>query len=94
VARSPRPSLTGVSPPGSSRAAIELAERALRLTRDDAAVIDTLAAAYASAGRFAEAAQAAQRAHSLASQAGEAALAAEIGRRLALYRRGLPYVER
>ncbi|MBW1684428.1 MAG: hypothetical protein JRS35_05125 [Deltaproteobacteria bacterium] len=74
--------------------AIELAERALRLTRDDAAVIDTLAAAYASAGRFAEAAQAAQRAHSLASQAGEAALAAEIGRRLALYRRGLPYVER
>ena len=66
----------------------------MRLAPDDAAVLDTLAAAYASARRFAEAAQAAQRAHSLASQAGEAALAADIGRRLALYRRRLPYVER
>jgi tetratricopeptide (TPR) repeat protein len=74
--------------------AIELAERALRLAPDDAAVVDTLAAAYASAGRFGEAAQAAQRARSLAAQAGEAALAADIGRRLALYQRGLPYVER
>jgi tetratricopeptide (TPR) repeat protein len=73
--------------------AVELAERAVRLA-PDAAVVDTLAAAYASAGRFADAVQAAQRAHSLASQAGEAALAVEIGRRLALYRRRLPYVER
>jgi tetratricopeptide (TPR) repeat protein len=72
--------------------AIELAERAVRLAPAAAAVVDTLAAAYASARRFDEAAQAAQRAHSLASQSGEVALAADIGRRLA--QRGLPYVER
>jgi tetratricopeptide (TPR) repeat protein len=77
-----------------SAGAIELAERASRLAPGDAAVVDTLAAAYASARRFDDAAQVAQRAHGLASQAGEAALAADIGRRLALYRRGLPYVER
>jgi Flp pilus assembly protein TadD len=74
--------------------AIELAERAAGLAPDEAAVIDTLAAAYASARRFADAAQAAQRAYSLASQAGDAALAADIESRLALYRRRLPYVER
>jgi len=74
--------------------AIELAERAVRLAPDDAAVLDTLAAAYASARRFADATQTAGRAQSLALQAGDAALAAEIGRRLALYRRGLAYVER
>ncbi len=66
----------------------------MRLAPDEAAVLDTLAAAYASARRFADAVQAARRAHSLASQAGDAALAADIQRRLALYRRRLPYVER
>ena len=74
---------------------VQLAQRACELTGyRQPAVLDTLAAAYASARRFADAARAAQRAHSLASQAGEEALAADIGRRLALYRSRLPYVER
>jgi tetratricopeptide (TPR) repeat protein len=74
--------------------AIELARRAARLAPDDAAVLDTLAAAYASARRFADAERTAERALGLATRAGDSALAADIERRLALYRRGVSYVER
>ncbi|HZL99203.1 MAG TPA: hypothetical protein VFD43_03030, partial [Planctomycetota bacterium] len=51
-------------------------------------VLDTLAAAYAAAGRFDEAIETAERALRLASSSNEQALAAAVARRLELYRRG------
>jgi tetratricopeptide (TPR) repeat protein len=84
--------------------ALALAERALvlasdpRRTRDPlrerAAVLDTLAAAQARAGRGAEAQRTAGEAVALAERAGDAPLAAEIGARLSLYAAGRPYLER
>jgi len=84
--------------------ALALAERALALvggprrTRDPrlerAAVLDTLAAAQARAGRSEEAARTAGRAAELAARAGDAALAAEIRARLSLYAARRPYLER
>jgi tetratricopeptide (TPR) repeat protein len=57
-----------VTPLGKARA-IELAERAVALTHNtDPAVLDTLAAAYANAGRFSKAAETATRAVALASK--------------------------
>jgi tetratricopeptide (TPR) repeat protein len=68
--------------------AVELAERALRLSGGrDAATLDTLAAAYAEAGRFPEAAQTARRALSIASRP----LADGLKARLALYETGRPF---
>ena len=74
--------------------AVLLAEGARDLSGDDPAVLDTLAAAYASAGRFPEAETAATRARALAEASGNRAQAMEVGARLALYRRRLPYVDR
>ena len=72
--------------------AVALAERAARLTgSQDASVLDGLAAAYAEAGRFAEAVEAAHRAERLAAQQGKADLAAEIKARVVLYERKAPY---
>jgi tetratricopeptide (TPR) repeat protein len=59
----------------------------------NAAVLDTLAAAYAAAGRYGEAARVAEQALLQAEAAGPAALAAQIRERLALYRAGRPYRE-
>lgn len=74
--------------------AIDLAERALRLLpRNEAIVRDALAAAYASAGRFAEAIASAAQAAERARRAGSRELAVQIEERLALYRRGRPYVQ-
>jgi tetratricopeptide (TPR) repeat protein/mono/diheme cytochrome c family protein len=73
-----------------AREAVRLAERASALTRrQDAAVLDVLAAAYAEAGRFAEAAATARAA--LALLPGRSELAASIQRRLDLYAKGRPY---
>ena len=55
--------------------------------------LDTLAAAYAAAGRFEEAADAALRAVDLASAQGRAALRDAIQRKLALYRARQPFVD-
>lgn len=75
-------------------AAVRLAERAAELCEaPDALVLDTLAAAYAAAGRFEEAAAAAQRAQEHARSTGDRGLAAEIGERARLYRAGTPYRE-
>lgn len=72
--------------------AIALAERALKLaTGNEAMLRDALAAAYASAGRFAEAAASAERALDLARRTSEHALVAEIEGRLQLYRRNRAY---
>jgi tetratricopeptide (TPR) repeat protein len=70
--------------------AVRLAERAAALTaRTDAEILDTLAAAYASMGRFADAVAAAEAAEALAPPP---ALAAQIRARLHLYRANQPVI--
>ena len=72
--------------------AVALAERAARLTGgQDASILDCAAAAYAEAGRFADAVETANRAQRLAAQQGKPDLSAEIQARLALYQRQTPY---
>ena len=82
-------------PPGIDPAeCLRLAEQACALAGDaHAGVLDTLAAALATNGRFDEAAQAAERAQQTARAAGADALAEQIGRRLETYRRGQPWRE-
>jgi tetratricopeptide (TPR) repeat protein len=66
--------------------AVTLAERAARLTGgQDASILDALAAAYAAAGRFADAVETGNRAQRLAAQQGKPDLSAEIKARVALY---------
>ena len=59
----------------------------------DAEVLDTLAAAYAEAGQFPDAVRTATTAHDLAAAAGRTDLAADIQRRLDLFRAGKAYHE-
>ncbi len=74
--------------------AVELAQRAADLDGGrHAIVLDTLAAAYAEAGRFNEAVQAAQQALALASAQKNAAQADAIRARIKLYQAGSPYRE-
>ncbi len=76
------------------RRAVELAERAARRTFfNDAALLDTLAAAYAEAGRFEEAIATAQKAVRLAPTGKPDALADEIDSRLKLFQNRQPYRE-
>jgi hypothetical protein len=58
-----------------------------------AAALDTLAAAYAEAGRFGEAIKTASQAIDLATAAGDEKLAQIIRGRVVLYRQGVPYRE-
>jgi tetratricopeptide (TPR) repeat protein len=76
--------------------AIRLATDAIRLTdaTNGAGAVDTLAAAYAESGQFAEAVKTAQRAAALAQSSGDTNLAADILRRLELYRANQPYRDR
>ncbi len=70
--------------------AVRLAERACALTENgDANALDTLAAAYAEAGRFADAIRTGRQALEAADAGSE--LAAEIARRMALYEKTQPY---
>jgi tetratricopeptide (TPR) repeat protein len=72
--------------------AVKLAERACELTgKKVPAPLDTLAAAYAAAGRFEEAIRTAQEAINVALAAGEKELADEIQGRLELYKSGQPF---
>ncbi len=73
--------------------ALILARRAAELTGNDPQILDTLAAAYAEAGRFPEAIATAGEAISLARSAKQSALADSIQSRLDLYRAGQPYRE-
>lgn len=69
-----------------------LAERACKIAGDQAPVqLDTLAAALASTGRFAEAVETASKAVDLAAKAGDADLAKRIRNRLRFYRAGKPF---
>jgi tetratricopeptide (TPR) repeat protein len=54
-------------------------------------VLETLAAAYAEAGRFPEAVAAAERAQRLAAQQGNASLADVLGKAIKLYQAGTPF---
>ncbi len=72
--------------------AVRLAERACALTgRENIGCLDTLAAAYAEAERFDEAAGTAEQAAALARSSKQDTLADEILMRVALYRDGHPY---
>ncbi|UCG15971.1 MAG: sulfatase-like hydrolase/transferase [Phycisphaerales bacterium] len=74
--------------------AVRLAEQASDLAGHKSAdVMDTLAAAYASARQFDRAVATAQRALVLATAAAADELASDIRKRLALYRQGKPYRE-
>jgi tetratricopeptide (TPR) repeat protein len=74
---------------------IEVARQILSaMDEPDPNTLDTLAAGLAAAERFEEALEVATRAEELARLRGDAPTRDEIARRLALYRTGLPYVER
>ena len=75
--------------------AVQLALRACKLTGyAKPRFLDTLAAACAAAGDFAEAAETARRAEKLAEAAGEKKLAGEIRDRLHLYQAGRAYYQK
>jgi tetratricopeptide (TPR) repeat protein len=74
--------------------AVELAQRAAKLTGGrDPTVLDTLAAAYAEAGRFSDALPTAEQALALASSQKNTALADALRARIKLYQAGSPYHE-
>lgn len=74
--------------------AIKQAEHVCRVTRWQVpSALDTLAVAYAAAGRFEEAIEIAGKAIQLASAASQPALAENIRRRLTLYQQKRPYLE-
>jgi len=74
--------------------AIRLAGRACELTNyENPALLDTLAVAYAAAGRFSDAVATAEKAIKLADSHGEKKLAQEIQNRLPLYKAGQPYIQ-
>jgi tetratricopeptide (TPR) repeat protein len=72
--------------------AVQLAERACRISgRRNAGHLDTLAAAYAEAGRYREAAETAREAADVARRDQDDELAAAVEGRAALYEQRLPY---
>jgi tetratricopeptide (TPR) repeat protein len=85
--------LLATCPEGSVRSGVEavgLAEEVLALSGESAVVLDTLAAAYAEAGRFDDAVKAAERAYRLETTENRESAIEE---RLASFRRGMPYRE-
>jgi tetratricopeptide (TPR) repeat protein len=73
--------------------AVELAEKAVAL-RDDANFLDTLAAAYAEAGRFQEAIKTQERAITKLKQEGETKDLPEFEKHLSSYKAGKPWREK
>ncbi len=72
--------------------AVAFAERAAELTKyENATIVDTLATAYAAAGRFKRAIDTAQKALSLAMKEKNDELAGQITKRLELFRQKKPY---
>jgi tetratricopeptide (TPR) repeat protein len=75
--------------------ALGFAVRAVEISGGkDARMLDTLAAAYAEKGQFANAVLTARRAQALAAQQNQAALADAIGNRIALYEADRPFREK
>jgi Flp pilus assembly protein TadD len=75
----------------NGKEAVELAERACRLTNDEQPFyLGTLAAAYAEAGRFSDAIATAEKARDLARKAGLEKVAERNEQLLELYRAGRP----
>ena len=72
---------------------MELALRAVELGGRSAESLDTLGAAYAEAGQFSDAVSTATTAQNLAAAAGQRELAADIQRRLDLFRAGKAFHE-
>ena len=71
---------------------MELAQRAVKLSGgQDPAILGTLAAAYAEAGRFSEAVQTARKAADLAVQQKQQPLADALRAKIALYEAGKPF---
>jgi len=86
--------LTHLDDEGNDSPALTFAARAGQLTGgEDAAVLDTPAAAYAEAGRFADAAETARQAFLLAKRKNQRAQAEAIKGRIALYQAGIPFRE-
>ncbi len=74
--------------------AVELAHRAARLSdAREPAILGTLAAAYAEAGRFSEAVKTAEQALALATSRNNMAIADTLRTRIKLYQAGSPYRE-
>ena len=74
--------------------AVELSERACELTGyKDPLILDTLSAAYASAGRFSEAVQTAEKAMGLLISSGQEEVASQVAKHLELFKAGEPYLE-
>ena len=74
--------------------AVELARRAVKLSDGNRAeILATLAAAYAEAGRFADAVQTAHKALDLATQQNKRALAESTRAKIRLYEAGAPFRE-
>jgi len=74
--------------------AIQLAERAAALTaRRDVTILDALAAAYASGGRYAEAVATEESALEIVEKAGAISAAGPIRQRLELYKKKRPYLD-
>jgi tetratricopeptide (TPR) repeat protein len=72
--------------------AVRLAEQACRISGcKDSGLLDTLAAAYANAGRFQEAVKTGEEAFSIAKAEGENDFADSIRARIALYKKGSPF---
>jgi Flp pilus assembly protein TadD len=71
--------------------ALAAAKRAVELSRGEVRIVDTLAAAYAEAGRFPEALATARKALDLAVQQNNPALADTLRARIALYEAGKPF---
>jgi protein O-mannosyl-transferase len=90
--------LLATSPEASLRdgqKAVELAQQAVQLSGDNSPeILDTLAAAYAEAGRYAEAVETAQRALNLTATQNNPPLAEAVQNRLKLYEAGSPYREK
>jgi tetratricopeptide (TPR) repeat protein len=75
--------------------AIELAHRACELTEyKDPMVLDTLASAYAAAGRFDDAVTTAEQAVNAAKARGQEDLAGEIQKRIELYKASYRYIQK
>ncbi len=87
--------ILATAPEASTRSgaeAVALAQQAARLSSgQDPTVLDTLAAAYAEAGRFTEAVETARQAHALAVRQQNTALADKIQARIQRYAEKMPY---